>query len=107
LTEFPSICGERQYRIVDPQPFIKLVVPDKPWESTFVISLETTDPTKVGSYIISIETTLKDYPSIKPVTSSFPVLINPNRLPYFKNKLVDTVSIKMTESPESWTLEIP
>ncbi len=92
---------------MDSPSFIKLVVPDNPWLKLFVIELQTNDPKKAGNYTVSIETTLKDYPSIRPAISSFPVEISPNRLPYFVTKLESTVFIQMTNATELWTLELP
>ena len=40
-----------------------------------------------GNYTVTIQTTLKDYPGVRPALSSFLVEIKPNRLPYFPTKL--------------------
>jgi hypothetical protein len=60
-----------------------------------------------GDYIITIKTSLKDYPNVKPAQSSFPVTITPNKLPYFTQKLQDTLFVQMTQSPEIWSLKLP
>jgi hypothetical protein len=104
----PKFCGERKYELTENLPFISLIFPDDPWESSTKIVLTTTDETKIGQYSVNLKASLVSYAAVsKTILISVAIKQkSANKLPYIFPKLVYSAQIIMTKESQPWSMNL-
>lgn len=70
-----SICGQKQYTTDKPLLTSILSPISAPESSPWTISAFTNDPLKVGSHVVTISSSLKNFPGVPSVTVSFTLVV--------------------------------